>query len=115
MGNVNDDNRTSNRLAKLSWGERLGYGVGDAGFNFYWALIGGYLAAFYTDTLGLTAATAGSVILASKIIDAFTDPVMGAVADRTETRFGKFRPYLIFASIPMAIVAILAFTTPDLD
>ena len=74
-------NNKNNRLAKLSWGERLGYGVGDAGFNFYWALIGGYLAAFYTDTLGLTAATAASVILISKIIDAFTDPVMGAVAD----------------------------------
>jgi len=103
------------RLAKLSWTERLGYGAGDAGFNFYWALIGGYLAAFYTDTLGLTAATAGSVILATKIIDAFTDPVMGAVADRTHTRFGKFRPYLIYASIPMAIVSVLAFTTPDIS
>ena len=115
MNETNNGDDAVNRLAKLSWRERLGYGVGDAGFNFYWALIGSYLAAFYTDTLGLTAATAGSVILASKIIDAFTDPVMGAVADRTETRFGKFRPYLIFASIPMAIVAILAFTTPDLS
>ena len=113
MHNTTDNK--NNRLAKLSWGERLGYGVGDAGFNFYWALIGGYLAAFYTDTLGLTAATAASVILISKIIDAFTDPVMGAVADRTETRFGKFRPYLIYASIPMGIAAMLAFTTPDLS
>ncbi len=112
--NTISENNTD-RLATLSWSERLGYGAGDAGFNFYWALIGGYLAAFYTDTLGLTAATAGSVILATKIIDAFTDPVMGAVADRTNTRFGKFRPYLIFASIPMAIVSILAFTTPDLS
>ncbi|RBP53175.1 MFS transporter [Arenicella xantha] len=106
---------TSDRLAKLSWTERLGYGAGDAGFNFYWALIGGYLAAFYTDTLGLTAATAGAVILATKIIDAFTDPIMGAVADRTNTRFGKFRPYLIYASAPMAVVSVLAFTTPDLS
>ncbi len=108
-------NNKLDRLAELTWSERLGYGIGDAGFNFYWALIGGYLAAFYTDTLGLTAATAGTVILASKIIDAFTDPIMGAVADRTKTQFGKFRPYLIFASIPMAIVSILAFTTPDLN
>ena len=103
------------RLAALSWKERLGYGAGDAGFNFYWALIGSYLAAFYTDTLGLTAATAAWVIMVTKIIDAFTDPVMGAVADRTKTRFGKFRPYLIFASIPMAIAAMLAFTTPDVS
>jgi len=105
----------NDRLAKLSWAERLGYGAGDAGFNFYWALIGGYLAAFYTDTLGLTAATAGAVILASKLIDACTDPVMGALADRTNTRFGKFRPYLIFGSLPMAIAGVLAFTTPDLS
>lgn len=116
MGSNGDVSKnSSDRLAKLSWKERLGYGAGDAGFNFYWALIGGYLAAFYTDTLGLTAATAGTVILATKIIDAFTDPVMGAIADRTNTRFGKFRPYLIFGSIPMAIVAVLAFTTPDLS
>jgi len=108
-------NKNNDRLATLTWRERLGYGGGDAGFNFYWALIGGYLAAFYTDTLGLSAATAGLVILYSKIVDAFTDPIMGAVADRTQTRFGKFRPYLIFASTPMAIVAVLAFTTPDLS
>jgi len=106
----NDD-----RLAILSWKERLGYGAGDAGFNFYWALIGGYLAAFYTDTLGLTAATAGAVIFYAKIVDAFTDPLMGAIADRTTTRYGKFRPYLVFASIPMAVCAVLAFTTPDLS
>lgn len=103
------------RLAVLRWKERLGYGAGDAGFNFYWALIGSYLAAFYTDTLGLTAATAGAVIFYAKLVDAFTDPIMGAIADRTQTRFGKFRPYLVFASIPMAISAILAFTTPNLD
>lgn len=101
------------RLAKLSWSERLGYGIGDAGFNFYWALIGGYLAAFYTDTLGLTAATAGVLILTTKIVDAFTDPIMGAIADRTQTRHGKFRPYLLYAGVPMAVAAVLAFTTPD--
>ena len=112
---MNTTSNNNDRLASLSWKERLGYGGGDAGFNFYWALIGGYLAAFYTDTLGLTAATAGAVIFYAKIVDAFTDPVMGAVADRTQTRFGKFRPYLIFASIPMAISAVFAFTTPDLD
>ena len=103
------------RLATLSWRERLGYGVGDAGFNFYWALIGSYLAAFYTDTLGLSAAVAAGVIFWAKILDAFTDPFMGAIADRTNTRFGKFRPYLVWGSIPMAIAGVLAFTTPDLS
>lgn len=109
-GNIQGGN---GRLAKLSWTERLSYGAGDAGFNFYWALIGSYLAAFYTDTLGLSAAVAAGVIFWAKIIDAFTDPVMGAVADRTNTRWGKFRPYLLWGSIPMAISVVLAFTTPD--
>lgn len=105
----------SNRLAKLSWREKLGYGVGDAGFNFYWTLIGTYLVAFYTDTLGLSAATAFWVVFWAKMVDAFTDPIMGAIADRTNTRFGKFRPYLVWGSVPMAIATVLAFTTPDLE
>jgi len=115
---LNKNNNSTNensRLAALSWKERLGYGVGDAGFNFYWALIGGYLAAFYTDTLGLSAAVAAGVIFWAKIVDAFTDPIMGAVADRTNTRWGKFRPYLVWGAIPMGISAVLAFTTPDLS
>ena len=105
----------SSRLAKISWRERLGYGIGDAGFNFYWALIGGFLAAFYTDTLGLSASVAAGVIFWAKIVDAFTDPIMGAVADRTNTRWGKFRPYLVWGAVPMGVSAILAFTTPDLS
>jgi len=115
MSSLNISNPSSERLAKLSWKERLGYGVGDAGFNFYWALIGSYLAAFYTDTLGLSAAIAALVIFWAKIVDAFTDPIMGAIADRTNTKYGKFRPYLIWGSIPMAIATVLAFTTPDIS
>jgi len=105
----------NSRRAILSWTERLGYGLGDAGFNFYWALIGGYLAAFYTDTLGLSAAVAAAVIFWAKVVDAFTDPIMGAIADRTKTKWGKFRPYLVWGSIPMAFAGVLAFTVPDLS
>jgi len=112
---MQDTMQKNDRVAQLSWSERLGYGFGDAGFNFYWALIGTYLAAFYTDTLGLTAAVAGTVIAAAKILDAFTDPIMGAIADRTKTKYGKFRPYLIWGSVPMAIATVLAFTTPDIS
>ena len=110
----NQEKAGNDRLAILSWREKLAYGLGDGGFNFYWALIGGYLAAFYTDTLGLAAATAGTLIALAKIVDAFTDPVMGAIADRTQSRHGKFRPYLLYAGLPMAFVSVLAFTTPDL-
>ncbi|WP_185235894.1 MFS transporter [Teredinibacter franksiae] len=105
----------NDRTAKLSWGEKLGYGVGDAGFNFYWIIIGSYLLYFYTDIFGLTPAVASVMFLVTKIVDAFTDPLMGAIADRTKTRWGKFRPYLLFGALPMAGAATLTMSTPDLD
>lgn len=103
------------RTAKLKIGEKLGYGLGDFGFNLYWTTIASFLAAFYTDVFGISAAAAATMMLITKFIDACTDPIMGAVADRTKTRFGKFRPYLIWAGIPMAGAAVLTFSTPDLE
>ena len=97
---------TNDRLAKLSLGERIGYGLGDAGFNFYWIIIGSYLSLFYTDIFGISAAAAGTMFLVTKIVDAFTDPAMGAIADRTQTRWGKFRPYLLFGALPMMGAAV---------
>ena len=105
----------SGRLAVLSWREKLGFGVGDLGFNLYWTTIASFLAAFYTDVFGISAAAAGTMLFVTKIVDACTDPLMGALADRTRTRWGKFRPYLLFAGLPMAAAAVLTFTTPDLD
>jgi len=104
----------NNRLAKLSLKERIGYGLGDAGFNFYWAIIGSYLVFFYTDIFGISAAAAATMVTVTKIIDAFTDPAVGALADRTKTRWGKFRPYLLIGAIPMMAAGILTMTTPDL-
>jgi len=106
--------KPDDRMAKLGWGEKLGFGVGDLGFNFYWTTIASFLAAFYTDVFGISAAAAGTMLFVTRIIDAFTDPVMGAVADRTRSRFGKFRVYLAYAGLPMAAAAVLTFTTPDL-
>jgi glycoside/pentoside/hexuronide:cation symporter, GPH family len=103
------------RQVTLGWPEKLGYGVGDFGFNLYWTTIASFLAAFYTDVFGISAAAAGTMLFTTRIVDAITDPVMGAIADRTRTRFGKFRPYLLFAGLPMAGAAVLTFTTPDLD
>ncbi|MCW8126937.1 MFS transporter [Microbulbifer halophilus] len=103
------------RNASLGAGEKLGYAVGDAGFNFYWIIIGSYLSYFYTDIFGIPAAAAGTMFLVTKIVDACTDPVMGAVADRTRSRWGRFRPYLLFGALPMAGAAVLTMTTPDLD
>lgn len=114
MQTINDDN-SQNRLAKLSLRERIGYGLGDAGFNFYWAIIGSYLVFFYTDIFGISAAAAATMVTVTKIVDAFTDPAMGAIADRTKTRWGKFRPYLLFGALPMMAAGILTMTTPDLS
>lgn len=85
------------------------------GFNFYWANIATFLMFFYTDVFGISAAAAGSMLFAIKIINAFTDPVIGAAADRTQTRFGKFRPYLVWMAIPLAVAAVLTYTTPGLS
>ena len=106
---------SNDRMAKLGWRERLGFGVGDLGFNFYWTTIASFLAAFYTDVFGISAAAAGTMLFVTRILDAFTDPVMGAIADRTRSRYGKFRIYLLVAGLPMAAAAVLTFTTPDLD
>ena len=99
----------------LSWRERISYGVADMGFNFYWANIATFLMIFYTDVFGISALAAGSMLFAIKIINAFTDPIIGAAADRTYTRFGKFRPYLIWMAIPLAAAGVLTYTTPGLS
>jgi GPH family glycoside/pentoside/hexuronide:cation symporter len=94
--------------------EIVGYGLGDMGFNFYWTNISTFLLIFYTDVFGITAAAAASMLFVVKIFNAFTDPMIGAYADRTQTRWGKFRPFLLFMPVPMAIVGVLTYTTPDL-
>lgn len=99
----------------MSWGEKLSYGVADMGFNFYWANIATFLMIFYTDVFGISAAAAGSMLFTIKIINAFTDPIIGAAADRTRTRFGKFRPYLIWMALPLAVSGVLTYSTPPLS
>lgn len=102
------------RTAKLSLKEKIGYGFGDAASNFYWAIIGSYLVFFYTDIFGISATAVAVMMVITKFIDACTDPLIGALADRTNTRWGKFRPYLLFGALPMAGAAILTLSTPDL-
>lgn len=84
------------------------------GFNFYWTNIATFLLFFYTDVFGISAAVAASMLFTIKIVNAFTDPLIGALADRTRTRFGKFRPYLVWMALPLAAAAVLTYTTPDL-
>jgi GPH family glycoside/pentoside/hexuronide:cation symporter len=94
--------------------EIVGYGLGDMGFNFYWTNISTFLLIFYTDTFGITAAAAATMLFVVKIFNAFTDPMIGALADRTRTRWGKFRPFLLFMPLPLAVIGVLTYSTPDL-
>ena len=98
---------------KLSVGEKLGYSLGDVAANFIFQTLLVFQLAFYTDTFGITAAAAGTLFLVVRISDAFTDPMMGVIADRTETRWGKFRPWILVSAVPFAVLAVLTFTTPD--
>jgi len=100
---------------KLSLKEKIGYGFGDAASSMFWKLFGMYLMFFYTDVFGITAAVAGFMMLVTRVGDAFIDPLIGIMGDRTNTRWGKFRPYLLWIAIPFGIIGILTFTTPDLS
>ncbi len=93
--------------------EKLGYGLGEFSSSIVWQTLMFFLPAFYTDTFGLTAAAAGTMFLIVRLFDAFDDPIMGVIADRTNTRWGKFRPYILWFAVPYGIVAVLMFTTPD--
>jgi len=101
--------------AGLSLGEKVGYACGDVASNFYWRVFDVFLFIFYTDVFGLSAAAVGTMMLVTRLIDAFSDPLMGAIADRTNTRFGKFRPYLLWGIIPMIAAGVLTFTVPDVS
>jgi len=102
-------------MEKLTIKEKVGYACGDVASNFYWRVFDVFLFIFYTDVFGLHPAAVGTMMLVTRLIDAISDPLMGALADRTETRFGKFRPYLIWGIIPIAAAGVLTFTVPDLD
>jgi GPH family glycoside/pentoside/hexuronide:cation symporter len=98
---------------KLSIKEKIGYGLGDTASHFVWDMVGFWILIFYTDTFGISAAAAGTIMLIARIWDMVSDPVMGIIADRTNTRWGKFRPYILWMALPYSLLAILTFTTPD--
>lgn len=99
--------------AKLS--EKIGYGFGDMSSSMFWKIFSYYLPFFYSNIFGLSLAHAGTLLLVTKLYDAISDPVMGLIADRTCTRWGKYRPYLLWIALPFAIAGILAFYTPQTD
>jgi GPH family glycoside/pentoside/hexuronide:cation symporter len=98
----------------LSVKEKIGYSLGDTASHFVWDMVGFWLLFFYTDVYGISAAAAGTIMLVARFWDAGIDPVIGILSDRTNTRWGKFRPYILFGAIPYAVIAVLAFSTPHL-
>ena len=93
--------------------EKIGYGFGDMASSMFWKLISYFLPFFYTNVFGLGLDTAAFLMLITRIWDAVSDPMMGIIADRTNTRWGKYRPYLLFFAVPFSIAGVLLFTTPD--
>lgn len=99
----------------LSVKEKIGYGLGDAASHIVFDNVMLYLMFFYTDIFGIPAGFAGTMFLFARALDALSDPLMGLVADRTHSRWGKFRPWILFGAVPFGIVCVLTYSTPELS
>lgn len=102
-------------IKKSTLSEKIGYGFGDMSSSMFWKIFSFYLPFFYSNIFGLSLAHAGTLVLVTKLYDAVSDPVMGLIADRTNTRWGKYRPYLLWIAVPFAVAGVLAFFTPQTD
>ena len=102
-------------VAKIGVGEKLGYGVADLACGIYLNFFAFFLLYFYVDLGGVAAGAIGLMLLVTKLIDAITDPIMGAIADRTRTRWGRYRPYLLVGAVPMALTGASVFAVPDIS
>jgi Na+/melibiose symporter-like transporter len=100
---------------RLSVREKVGYSLGDSAANFIFQTMVLLQLNFYTDTFGITAAAAGTLLLVARVWDAIFDPMMGAIADRTNTRWGKFRPWILWTALPFGVMAFLTFSTPGFN
>ena len=98
---------------KLPFKEKVGYALGDTASHFVWDMVGFWLMFFYTDIYGISAAAAGTIMLIARFWDMAIDPLIGVLSDRTNTRWGKFRPYILFGAVPYAVLSVLTFTTPN--
>jgi GPH family glycoside/pentoside/hexuronide:cation symporter len=102
-------------IQKLSFGEKFGYALGDMAANFVFQAMLALQLDFYTHTFGLTAAQAGTLFLVVGLGVACFNPVMGVIADRTKSKWGKFRPWLLWTAVPFGVISVLTFTTPQLS
>jgi len=110
--NSDTDFKLLEMTEKLSIREKVGFSLGDSAANFIFQTIMLLQLSFYTDSFGISAAAAGWLFLVARLWGAVADPVMGVIADRTNTRWGKFRPWILWTALPFGIIGFLAFTTP---
>ncbi|HEX7026119.1 MAG TPA: MFS transporter [Gammaproteobacteria bacterium] len=101
-------------VSKLRFREKFAYGFGDLASVLYWQTFMLYFTYFYTDVFLIPASAAATMFLVTRIWDGINDPIMGVIADRTQTRWGKYRPYLLWMCVPFAVAGVLTFTVPDL-
>jgi GPH family glycoside/pentoside/hexuronide:cation symporter len=100
---------------KIPIKEKIGYSIGEYAGSLVWQTLIFFLPVFYTDTYGLSTAEVGTLFIVVRLFDSMIDPIMGSIADRTNTRWGKFRPYILFMALPYGIAGMIMFTTPDLS
>jgi len=100
---------------KLSFKEKLGYGLGDGAANIAWRGVATFLFIFYTDVFGLSPVTVGVLMLVARFSDGISDVLMGVIGDRTKSKYGKFRPWILWTAIPLGLILSLLFTSPDLS
>src|SRR3954451_10388281 len=102
------------RPAPLRLAQYVGYGAGDAANNLAFSMTSMFLLLYYTDVVGLAATTVGTLFLVVRVFDGFADLFAGRVVDKTDTRWGRFRPYLLFAAVPLLLLNVAVFSVPDL-
>jgi len=103
------------RPHRLSTARKIGFTLGDYASNLYWQSLSIFLLFFYTDAVGISAATAGLIYMIASIVDAIADPIMGSIADRTRTRYGRYRPYILFGCVPLALCFLLLYYRPPIE
>lgn len=105
----------NNMNQKISISEKIGYSLGDCSANLMFQMMMIYQTKFYTDVFGLEGAIAGSVMLIARIVDAFVDPTVGILSDKTQTRWGKYRPWILWTALPFMVFYVLAFYNPGIE
>ena len=110
---MNSEKQNIDLEENISIKEKIGFSLGDTASNLVWQTLMIFQLYFYTDIFGLPAAVVGTMFLITKIWDSINDPIMGIISDRTNTKWGKFRPFLLWLALPFALFGVLAFTTPD--